>query len=94
MLYKAVWVPDSVSNQCMLCKQKFSAFVRKHHCRMCGRIVCSQCSPHKADIAQLSGAKPSGKTERVCRQCNKPLVLCVGEGNDVLDNPKGQYKFI
>lgn len=56
---------------------------------MCGRIVCSQCSPHKADIAQLSGAVPSGKVERVCRQCNKPLVLVVGGGETHPESSKG-----
>ena len=69
-----MWVPDSASKQCMICKQKFTAFVRKHHCRMCGRVVCSHCSPDKADIAQLSGAPPSGKLERICSQCNKPSI--------------------
>lgn len=75
VLHKAVWVPDSASKQCMICKQKFTAFVRKHHCRMCGRVVCSQCSPDKADIAQLSGLSPSGKLERICSQCKKPLIV-------------------
>ena len=74
MIHKAVWVPDSASKQCMLCEQKFSAFIRKHHCRMCGRVICSSCSPDKVDISELVGAEPSGKLERVCKQCNKPFV--------------------
>lgn len=80
MIYKPVWVPDSVSKQCLICSQKFSAFIRKHHCRMCGRLVCSQCSPGKGDIAQLSGATPSGKLERICKQCNKPVIVKTGGG--------------
>ena len=76
---RAVWVPDSASKQCMICKQKFSAFIRKHHCRMCGRVVCSNCSPEKADIAKLSGKQTgSGKMERVCNTCKKPVILVTG----------------
>ena len=80
MYQKAVWVPDAASKQCMICKQKFSAFVRKHHCRMCGRVVCSACSPEKADIAKLSGAGTSGKIERICKHCKKPVILVTGGG--------------
>lgn len=75
LFQRPVWVPDSASKQCMICKQKFTAFIRKHHCRMCGRVICSHCSPEKADISQLSGAQPSGKLERICKHCNKPLVI-------------------
>lgn len=38
---------------------------------MCGRVVCSSCSPHKGDIARLNGAEPTGKLERVCSACFK-----------------------
>ena len=91
MFQRPVWVPDSASKHCMICKQKFTAFIRKHHCRMCGRVVCSHCSPEKADISQLSGAQPSGKLERICNHCKKPLVIAsikdetkVNEGETIL----------
>ena len=58
---------------------------------MCGRVVCSHCSPEKADISQLSGAQPSGKLERICNHCKKPLVIAsikdetkVNEGETIL----------
>ncbi len=35
---------DSVRN-CYDCEVSFSTFVRKHHCRICGRIFCAK-SPH------------------------------------------------
>ena len=37
------WVPDKVVNNCLNCVKKFSFFKRKHHCRMCGNIFCSEC---------------------------------------------------
>ncbi len=84
-------MPDAASKQCMICKQKFSAFVRKHHCRMCGRVVCSTCSPEKADITKLSGGTKgsgSGKLERVCKSCKKPVILVTGGG--VMGMEKGK----
>lgn len=36
-------MPDSTAKECYDCCQKFSAFRRKHHCRLCGQIFCSKC---------------------------------------------------
>ena len=39
---------------------------------MCGRVVCSGCSPYKADISSvLVGGEPSSRLERICSECNK-----------------------
>ncbi|KAI6239683.1 Rabenosyn-5 [Aphelenchoides fujianensis] len=38
------WAEDSNSPNCRHCAAKFSLTKRKHHCRLCGKIVCSQCS--------------------------------------------------
>jgi len=43
------WEPDSARSHCAGCNVKFFSFrswndiVRKHHCRMCGKIYCSEC---------------------------------------------------
>ncbi|KAI0175995.1 FYVE-domain-containing protein [Hypoxylon sp. FL1284] len=44
------WQPDSEATYCPICYTQFSFFVRKHHCRKCGRVVCSACSPHRITI--------------------------------------------
>lgn len=36
-------MPDSVSKECYECSEKFTTFRRRHHCRVCGQIFCSQC---------------------------------------------------
>ncbi len=38
------WQRDSDAQNCPICNRPFSFFHRKHHCRNCGRVVCSDCS--------------------------------------------------
>ncbi|WVN89306.1 uncharacterized protein L203_104528 [Cryptococcus depauperatus CBS 7841] len=35
------WEDDSTVRRCRICASSFSLSNRKHHCRLCGRIVCS-----------------------------------------------------
>lgn len=44
------WQPDSEVTQCPVCGRHFTFLFRKHHCRKCGRVVCSSCSPHRITI--------------------------------------------
>lgn len=40
----AIWIPDSKTESCMRCGRTFGWRRRRHHCRLCGRCVCSTCS--------------------------------------------------
>lgn len=40
----AIWVPDSKTETCMRCNSRFGWRRRRHHCRLCGRVVCATCS--------------------------------------------------
>lgn len=40
----AVWIPDGKSECCMRCGRPFGWRRRRHHCRLCGRCVCANCS--------------------------------------------------
>lgn len=35
------WEADAEARKCRICAASFSLSTRKHHCRLCGRIVCS-----------------------------------------------------
>lgn len=43
-LTAAVWVPDAKAERCMRCREAFSVWRRRHHCRMCGVVCCHPCS--------------------------------------------------
>ncbi|RLN71286.1 hypothetical protein BBJ28_00009653 [Nothophytophthora sp. Chile5] len=49
---------------CFLCLKIFTMFRRKHHCRVCGDVVCSKCSEMKS-LRQGS----VNRDVRLCRQC-------------------------
>lgn len=40
------WVNDKELQQCMRCAVPFNVWLRRHHCRVCGALVCSDCSRH------------------------------------------------
>jgi hypothetical protein len=41
---RATWEPDESVQLCRVCNRRFTAFLRRHHCRYCGRVVCYRCS--------------------------------------------------
>ena len=64
--YKHVgWVMDRGINNCMMCAKVFGIMAYRHHCRSCGNIVCSACSPYWHEIMELKGLGP----QRLCLCC-------------------------
>jgi hypothetical protein len=59
------WVSDDERRTCTLCDRKFHPFFRKHHCRMCGIIICSKCSPSRVALPDLGYQN----LVRVCTPC-------------------------
>jgi len=45
-LAKRFWQADAQATACSMqvCKSHFDRFFRRHHCRVCGRVVCASCS--------------------------------------------------
>ncbi|ROT61389.1 Ankyrin repeat and FYVE domain-containing protein 1 [Penaeus vannamei] len=63
--------PWSEGELCMECGTKFGLATRKHHCRHCGRLLCSRCSDKDVPILKFSLNKPV----RVCQTCFDVLTL-------------------
>ncbi|ORC87532.1 uncharacterized protein TM35_000211380 [Trypanosoma theileri] len=65
-----VMVDDMHSPTCALCHVSFSLFLRRHHCRLCGFVVCDACSQRRVTLPahfKLEGP------QRVCDACSQRL---------------------
>ncbi|ELP83845.1 Rho/RAC guanine nucleotide exchange factor, putative [Entamoeba invadens IP1] len=62
-ILRPVWIPDNETKCCLICHDPFTFVNRRHHCRMCGRCICGDCSRGKIQLA------PKGPEERVCKIC-------------------------
>ena len=80
VMHSPVWVPDSERSACMECNKKFGCLSsRRHHCRMCGRVLCSACSASHVRAKMLPfpvrrrGKKNKTEKEsantRACKMC-------------------------
>jgi len=67
----APWKPDRDAQRCGKCENSFTLVRRRHHCRACGNVFCSQCSSARAPVRAYKG---------VCRVC----VVCISVGGDAL----------
>lgn len=59
-----LWTPDAKVGHCESCTRNFSALFRRHHCRACGKVICSACSSNRAPLVYLKF-----KSARVCDNC-------------------------
>lgn len=59
------WVLDEDSNICMICSKEFWFFVTRHHCRICGNIICSSCSISEVQVKEL----PIDGPQKACSMC-------------------------
>ncbi|XP_011501853.1 PREDICTED: rabankyrin-5 [Ceratosolen solmsi marchali] len=63
--------PWADKDLCLECGTKFSLTIRKHHCRHCGRVLCSKCSGQDVPILKFGLNKPV----RVCAVCFDVLQI-------------------
>jgi hypothetical protein len=64
-----IWIPDILSSKCMVCGVPLTFFRRHHHCRNCGKIMCSRCLPGRVILRHIS----EKKTSKVCAHCLEDL---------------------
>lgn len=61
-------IPEWTDNDvCTRCRSEFGAFLRKHHCRNCGRVFCYKCSDQSMPLPWFS----IEEKVRVCEGCAK-----------------------
>ncbi|XP_034134571.1 zinc finger FYVE domain-containing protein 9 isoform X2 [Drosophila guanche] len=76
-----IWVPDNMAGQCMQCHQKFTMIKRRHHCRACGKVLCSVCCSQKFRLEFANEPE-----SRVCVQCFMILTEREASGGIHPDN--------
>lgn len=64
-----LWVPDHAVSSCKRCRTQFWFGRRKHHCRNCGQLFCSECSENLAPIPSEQLYHPV----RICDDCFQKL---------------------
>ncbi|XP_065197269.1 rabankyrin-5-like [Sycon ciliatum] len=57
--------------QCYTCQANFGIKTRKHHCRHCGRLLCSKCTQQQMPIIKYDIHKPT----RLCETCYDVLSM-------------------
>ena len=86
-----VWERDEYTSNCSGCQCEFTFFVRKHHCRACGKIFCRSCSGFRVDVNKQikqimrfpvleidDSSCEKEETVRVCIPCLKRVNNVVG----------------
>eukprot|EP01103_Thecamoeba_quadrilineata_P019309 TRINITY_DN775_c0_g1_i1.p1 TRINITY_DN775_c0_g1~~TRINITY_DN775_c0_g1_i1.p1 ORF type:complete len:636 (+),score=158.36 TRINITY_DN775_c0_g1_i1:62-1969(+) len=63
---KGHWEPDESALQCTKCSETFTFTLRRHHCRLCGRLFCKKCCWMTLDIPVMNSV-------RVCDLCGNHL---------------------
>lgn len=83
------WEDDKSRKTCSICTTPFSFTVRKHHCRLCGRVVCA--SPHLSLPPGMIGPPNSESGKPVSDdqlKCSSLVVADDQSGMKIKDVPR------
>lgn len=69
-----IWVPDSHTDRCTACKTLFTLINRKHHCRICGRIFCSECLPYMQSLPSMHETYTTPSHVKCCYKCRTNIL--------------------
>ncbi|KAA8611718.1 FYVE multi-domain protein [Pyrenophora tritici-repentis] len=98
------WEEDASVSNCPFCQQEFSTYTfRRSHCRMCGRVVCSDPKTECSKEIGLNVAADSQDTEkgagqlnidvRMCKDCQHTLFARSDFERELADKPKDQRAY-
>ncbi|RKF60052.1 Vacuolar segregation protein pep7 [Erysiphe neolycopersici] len=94
-----VWEEDAAVSRCPLCHQEFGSWsFRRHHCRLCGQVVCAD--PRTGCSSEISldvmAKKNSGNLTidiRMCRSCQLIIFSKKDFLNDISHKPSDQLAY-
>ncbi|KAF2135201.1 uncharacterized protein K452DRAFT_210404, partial [Aplosporella prunicola CBS 121167] len=92
------WEDDAKVLQCPFCQQEFSSYFRRHHCRLCGRVVCGDpktvCSSEVG--LSVTAQKSTGQLNldiRMCQDCKHILFSKSDFARELADRPRDQRAY-
>ena len=61
-----LWTHNSLAKLCTGCGGKFTTMRRRHHCRLCGDVLCSKCSlgldvKSASEVCRIASSNRTGK---------------------------------
>jgi len=73
---KSTWQSDSLVAQCNGCNKRFGTFLRRHHCRGCGKLFCGACCQDTLHLTSDSTGEKGvlgliDGRQRSCKACFK-----------------------
>ena len=74
------------TSSCTLCDKSFGIFTRPHHCRNCGRCVCSTCNAYKWRLESHGGMKLC----KICKKCYQELKANYSIQRDLLPDASAE----
>jgi hypothetical protein len=98
------WEEDAKVSNCPFCQQEFSNYTfRRHHCRMCGRVVCGDPKTACSSEVALDAARGSEATEkaasyvsvdvRMCKDCQHTLFSKTDFDRELAQQPVDQRAY-
>lgn len=72
----SAWTPDTGTTTCMCCQNvKFGPLKRRHHCRNCGKLICSAC-------VRTGLLDSSVQMDKLCKVCHGFFVRTLQKPDD------------
>ncbi|KAF0720002.1 Aste57867_653 [Aphanomyces stellatus] len=89
ILDEGKWANPDLAKTCHCCEKGFNPLRRKHHCRLCGNVVCNSCGVHTT-----IGHVNRSVNVRVCIRCRLRMKQSLessryaGNGSDLASQPR------
>ncbi|KAI0131941.1 FYVE zinc finger protein [Xylariales sp. AK1849] len=100
------WEDDAIVSKCPFCQQQFGSWTfRRHHCRICGRVVCADPQTECSSEVGLNVANPTAPTSekpgaysisvdlRMCRDCKFTIFAKRDFVESVVHKPPDQRAY-
>ncbi|KAI0177698.1 FYVE zinc finger protein [Pestalotiopsis sp. NC0098] len=100
------WEDDAKVSKCPFCQQEFGSWTfRRHHCRICGRVVCAdpqtECSSEvglnvanpSIPSSEKSDGNPISVDVRMCRECKFTIFAKRDFVESVIHKPPDQRAY-